>query len=122
MAKKETVLSERQGAGQEIYVDDMEKSADAKAKEIFPWVKEGIIVDAGAGGGPLTERLSVKFPRSKIIALDVSSDMISRLKKRFEGRENIEVIEGDIDSFHYHEPISTFINASVFHEDFSFNG
>lgn len=115
------ILEERRGDGQEIYVKSMELSADAKAKEIFPWVKPGIIVDAGAGAGPMTELLSLQFPDSKIIALDVSSDMINRLKKRFAGRKNIEVVQGDIDSFHYGEPITTFINASVFHEDFSFH-
>ncbi|QQG42144.1 MAG: methyltransferase domain-containing protein [Candidatus Woesebacteria bacterium] len=116
------VLAERDGQGQEIYVQSMEKSVEAKAKEIFPWVKPGVIVDAGAGAGPLTDLLSKSFPGSTIVALDMSSDMIDRLNRRFEGRKNVEVVHGDIDSFRYREPVSTFINVSVFHEDFSFNG
>ncbi len=123
MAEKPSgVLAEREGSGQEIYISSMEKSVDAKAKEIFPYVREGVIVDAGAGSGPLTERLSTRFPDSKIIALDLSLDMVDRLTERFRNRSNVEVVHGDIDSFNYKEPVDTFINVSVFHEDFSFNG
>lgn len=116
------VISERSGEGQEIYVESMEKSAEAKFKEVEPWVKEGVIVDVGAGAGPITERLSTRFPGSKIVALDISADMVGRLKRRFDGRKNVEIIYGDIDHFRHNEPISTFVNISVFHEDFSFNG
>lgn len=120
MAEKSTdIIAERHGEGQEIYVDSMELSADSKAKEIFPWVEPGIIVDAGAGAGPLTQRLNKKFDGSRIIAVDNSQDMVGRLKHRFEGNKDIEVILADVRDFDYPEPVNTMIFSSNLHEVFS---
>lgn len=116
------VLEERQGSGQEIYVRSMEKSVDAKAKEIFPWVKPGIIADMGTGAGPLAERLGIKFPESKIVAVDISEDMVKRLNQRFAGSKNVEVVRADVKDFSYPEPLDTMIFASNLHEVFSFSG
>jgi SAM-dependent methyltransferase len=114
-------LEDRTSKGEEIYIESMEKSADDKEK-IFPYVKEGIIVDMGAGAGPVTERLAVKFPDSKIVAADISPDMIDRLEKRFSGRANVEVVRADARNFEHPEPVDTIIHISNLHEVFSANG
>lgn len=116
------VLEERQGSGQEIYVKSMELSADAKAAEIFPWVKPGTIVDMGCGAGPLTMRLNKQFSESKILGVDLSEDMVKRLEVRFAGNEKVEIIGADVKDFRYKEPLDTIIFASNLHEIFSFGG
>lgn len=110
----------RTAKGQEIYVSGMEKSAADKMR-VFPFVRENIIVDMGAGAGAVTELLHKKFLKSKIIAVDNSTGMISRLKKRFKGNPNIEIIKADAKTFSYPQEIDTILFISVFHEIFSFN-
>lgn len=110
---------DRSQKGQEIYVESMEKSALDKTR-ILPFVKQGIIIDMGAGAGPITYLLSNNFPNSKIIAVDNSDDMINRLKKRFLDT-NIEIVQSDARDFKYSEPIDTIILISTVHEIFSFN-
>lgn len=109
---------ERSKKGQEIYVFSMEKSSPDK-KRIFVYVKEGIIADMGAGAGAITEELNKSFPRSKILAVDLSPDMIGRLETRFSANKNIEVIKADIANFNYPEKLDTIIFISALHEVFS---
>jgi len=111
--------SERTPQGHEIYVGSMEKSADAKFEEILPWVKEGVIIDWGAGAGPMTDRLSRRFPGSKVIAVDNSHEMIEHMKRRFFGRENVEVIYADVTEFIPPYKIDTSLHISNLHEGFS---
>jgi SAM-dependent methyltransferase len=113
-------LEDRSQKGEEIYVESMEKSADDKEK-IFPYVKEGIIVDMGAGAGPVTERLLARFPGSKIVAADISFGMIKRLEKRFSGNLDVEIIRADARNFEYPKPVDTIIHISNIHEIFSAN-
>lgn len=111
---------ERTTKGQELYVFGMEKSAADKMR-VFPFVRENIIVDMGAGAGAVTELLCKKFPKSKIIAVDNSPNMISRLKKRFKGNPNVEIIKSNAKTFSYPQEVDTILFISVFHEIFSFN-
>jgi len=115
------VPGERSAQGKEIYIESMELSAPDKEK-VFPYVKDGIIVDAGAGAGPVTERLIKKFPGSRIIAVDVSQDMVGKLTDRFSDEKNVEVIKADIVDFKYPEKVDTMIFISTLHEVFSSNG
>lgn len=115
-------LQEREGFGQEIYVNSMELSGPKKLEEIMPWIKEGVILDLCAGAGPITDLLAGEFPESKVVAVDLSSDMVRRMKIRFEGRPNIEVLEGDVTTFSYENPFDTAIFISGLHEVFSFGG
>jgi ubiquinone/menaquinone biosynthesis C-methylase UbiE len=111
---------ERTTKGQELYVSAMEKSAEDKMR-VFPFVRKKIIVDMGAGSGPITALLLQKFPQSKIVAVDNSSDMVSRLKKRFKDNSQVEVIKANAQTFSYSQPIDTILFISVMHEIFSFN-
>jgi len=106
--------------GQQLYVAAMEKSALDKMR-LFPFVREKMIVDMGAGAGALTALLQQKFPQSKIIAVDNSPDMITRLKKRFQGNPQVEVIKSNAETFSYSQAIDTILFVSVIHEIFSFN-
>jgi len=52
------------------------------------------ILDAGAGTGRLAVELA-KFPGAKVTALDVSAEMLDRLKKK---NQNIECVVGDAEN------------------------
>src|SRR3990167_3914335 len=97
MAEKvEGLPGERNSEGKNIYVESMEKSVESKFNEIAPWVKPGVIIDAAAGAGPLEIPLGEKFTDSKIIAVDIAPDMVDRLKNRFKGKPNIEVVRANV--------------------------
>lgn len=115
-------LEERTGVGQEKYVGSMEKSAETKADEIDPWISsDGDILDYGAGAGPLTDILSQRHPDKKFVAIDLSDDMVGRMKERFKDRENVSVVKADIRDYIHEKPFGTVMAPSVFHELFSFN-
>jgi len=109
----------RNNQGQNFYVSSMEKSAKDKAR-LFPFVRGKLIVDMGAGAGPLSELLSIHFPESKIIAVDCEQDMIVRLKKRFKENPRIKVVKSNVQTFSCPEKVDTVIFTSVLHEVFSF--
>ncbi len=111
---------ERSLEGQEIYVSSMEKSAQEKLR-VFPYVKSGIIVDMGAGAGPVTELLTHKFGDSKILAVDIAPTMVRRLKERFQGNPKVEVIEAKAEGFSYPTEVDSVLFVSTLHEVFSFN-
>jgi len=112
-------ISERGREGQKFYISSMEKSAIDKTR-VFPFVREGIIADMGAGAGPITELLSKQFPQSKILAVDNADDMVTRLRARFKNATNVEVIAGDVQTLSYSQKINTILFISVLHEIFSF--
>jgi 16S rRNA (adenine1518-N6/adenine1519-N6)-dimethyltransferase len=51
------------------------------------------VVEVGAGTGMLTERLALRAKR--LVAVEVDPALVSRLQERFEGRENVSVVEAD---------------------------
>ena len=52
------------------------------------------ILDLGAGTGIELEQIFNKFPNSKITCIDISEQMLSRLKKKFNDK-NIKVVKAD---------------------------
>ena len=111
---------DRTARGQEIYIESMEKSAMDKLR-IFSFIKEGIIVDMGAGAGAISALLLRHFPESKTVSVDNSPDMIRRLKKRFDNNSQVEIIKDGLTSFRYKSKVDTILFISVLHELFSFN-
>jgi len=115
-------LGERQTFGQKIYVDSMEKSGPAKVDEISPFVKPGRILDICAGAGAVTAGLTARFPASEFVPIDFSGNMVERLKKRFSGTKNIDVVQADAVDFAYDKSFDTAIFVSALHEVYSGNG
>ena len=87
--------------------DNAADSYDSKRKEIIPHMdvyyqtaveltkdyENPKILDLGAGTGILTEMLYDLHPDSRITLLDMSANMLSRAKNKFEGIDNFEYIE-----------------------------
>lgn len=111
---------DRTRKGHEIYVFSMEQSAQDKTR-VFPFVREGTIIDIGAGAGPVTQLLCQRFPGSNIVAVDNSSEMLGLLQKRFESNLNVKVVRGDAQTFKYSQKVDTILFISTLHEVFSFN-
>jgi len=105
--------------GYAVYAAGMEASAVDKAK-LLRFVRSGVIADLGCGTGTVLELLRRKSPRSRLIGVDSSPEMIRRCRKRFRGVEfRREDITGPL-----FEPgsIDTIVLCSIMHEVFSYKG
>ena len=115
-------LPRRTKKGTEVYLQGCERSAPEKAK-ILPFVKEGVIVEMGCGGGTVLELLSKAFPNSRIEGFDISPEFVRRAKRRKYSNENVEVFVGDATKMlKKPESCDTVIFCSVLHEIYSYLG
>jgi len=63
----------------------------------IPWDKARVLVELGAGTGPITKVLAAKaHPDCKVIVLERDADFARLLRERFADRPNFDVIEGDV--------------------------
>jgi SAM-dependent methyltransferase len=99
----------------------MAKSGPDKAR-IIPYVKPGLIIDAGAGGGIVTELLRRAYLDSTVRALDLSDDMIKRLTEKFKDDPKVIPVKHDIINYDPGEPVDTYVHTSNLHEVGSFAG
>jgi phosphatidylethanolamine/phosphatidyl-N-methylethanolamine N-methyltransferase len=63
----------------------------------IPWDRARVIVELGAGTGPITRVLAERaHPECRVIVLERDPDFIRLLHDRFAGQTNVEVVEGDV--------------------------
>ncbi|MDZ5762646.1 Malonyl-acyl carrier protein O-methyltransferase BioC [Candidatus Cyrtobacter comes] len=55
------------------------------------------ILDIGSGTGALVKLMLKKFPKSYVVANDISALMLQEIEKRFSGSKRLEVLLGDMD-------------------------
>jgi phosphatidylethanolamine/phosphatidyl-N-methylethanolamine N-methyltransferase len=61
------------------------------------WAKAKILVELGAGTGPITRVLAEKAaPGCKVIVLERDPDFCRLLRERFDDRPDFQIIEGDV--------------------------
>src|SRR5437660_12719868 len=61
------------------------------------WDKAKVLVELGAGTGPITRVLAEKArPETRLIALERDPDFARLLRERFAGRANLEIVEADV--------------------------
>jgi ubiquinone/menaquinone biosynthesis C-methylase UbiE len=107
--------------GLSTYVKGMDKSIGEKEK-LLPYVKEGIILEIGCGAGAVTELLAKNFPKSTIIGIDNSEQMIAVANKREYSNPKVHLFQGDVLNQKFKEgTIDTVVMSSVFHEIYSYN-
>jgi phospholipid N-methyltransferase len=60
------------------------------------WATAKVIVELGAGTGPITEVIvNNARPDCRIITIELDHDLAEVLKRKFADKKNVEVIEGD---------------------------
>jgi ornithine lipid N-methyltransferase len=70
--------------------------AKATIKQV-DWNKAKVIVELGAGTGPITEQVIRRLqPHTTFIAIERDADFAKILQRRFSGRANVEIVEGDV--------------------------
>ena len=113
------MLPHRGRRGTQTYASGMEASAPDKAR-LLRFVRQGVIAEMGCGAGTLLELLRRKYPKSHLIGLDFSHEMVDWCRKRF---PRMEIRRHDITREIFDEgSIDTILACSIFHEVFSYNG
>ena len=113
------MLPVRGARGYGVYAAGMEASAGDKAR-LLAFVRPGVIADLGCGTGTVLELLRRKSPKSRLIGVDASPEMIRRCRRRFPG---LDLRRKDITEPLF-EPgsIDTIVLCSILHEVFSYKG
>lgn len=113
------LLPARGAPGYTVYAAGMEASAADKAK-LLRFVRPGAIADLGCGTGTVLELLRRRSPRSRLVGVDCSPEMIRRCRRRFPGAL---LLRKDITEPLF-EPgsIDTIVLCSILHEVFSYKG
>jgi phospholipid N-methyltransferase len=61
------------------------------------WDRARVIVELGAGTGPITRVLADKAaPGCRVVVLERDPDFCRLLRERFQGRSDFEIVEGDV--------------------------
>jgi len=61
------------------------------------WQQARVIVELGAGTGPITRVLAANaLPGCRVVVLERDPDFCRLLRERFEGRHDLDVVEGDV--------------------------
>ncbi|MDR3618109.1 MAG: methyltransferase domain-containing protein [Paludisphaera borealis] len=61
------------------------------------WSRPGVVVELGAGTGPITRELAVRAgEQTRLLVVERDPDFAKILRERYSGRPNLEVIEGDV--------------------------
>jgi len=88
-------LAPKYDAGNVLHSFGTKWMYDRKAMENIPFPPQPIILDLCTGSGDIAIYLAEKYPDSKVVALDVSKEMIKRAQKKATHLKNIEFVEGD---------------------------
>ncbi len=113
------MLPHRGSRGFRVYAEGMEASAGEKAR-LLPFVKPGVIVDLGCGVGTVLVLLRKEYPKSRLVGVDLSPEMIERCRERV---PDAELRRHDVRLRLFDDgSIDTFVLCSVLHEVYSYNG
>ncbi|MBI4991710.1 MAG: methyltransferase domain-containing protein [Candidatus Harrisonbacteria bacterium] len=106
-----------------IYSSLMDAAIEQKIKDVIPWVKPGIIVDAGFGTGLLLFRLWERFRDSKLIGIDLSSHFFEKSQRQFHNIPNVTLLKKNIIQQNLpNNSVDTKIFSTILHEVYSYNG
>jgi phospholipid N-methyltransferase len=61
------------------------------------WAKAKVIVELGAGTGPITEQIIRRLqPHTTFISIERDADFAKILQRRFAGHANVHIVQGDV--------------------------
>ncbi len=73
------------------------------------------IIDLGCGTGTISKRISEKFPNSKIMCLDISSNMIQIAKHKLSDHKDTEFLLGDFSKIDIIDKYDVVISSLALH-------
>lgn len=74
------------------------------------------VLDAGCGSGRVTEELLARLPHGRVIALDLSPDMLAEARARLGPDPRVEFVEADLmKPLPIARPVDAILSTTVFH-------
>ena len=73
------------------------------------------IIDLGCGTGTVAKRISEKFPNSKIVCLDIASNMIDIAKNKLSEHKDVEIITGDFSNIDFDDKFDVIVSSLALH-------
>jgi trans-aconitate 2-methyltransferase len=74
------------------------------------------VLDAGCGSGRVTEELLARLPHGRVIALDLSPDMLAEARARLGSDPRVELVEADLTKpLPMARPVDAILSTTVFH-------
>jgi len=73
------------------------------------------IIDLGCGTGTIARKISDRFPNSKIVCVDIASNMIEIAKHKMSGHKYSEFIVGDFAQIDFKESFDVVISSLALH-------
>jgi trans-aconitate 2-methyltransferase len=74
------------------------------------------VLDAGCGSGRVTEELLARLPHGRVIALDLSPDMLAEARARLGSDPRVELVEADLTKpLPIARPVDAILSTTVFH-------
>jgi len=106
-----------------VYSAQMDAALYNKISDIAPWVKEGVVVDAGFGTGELARYIALQHPASQIIGIDCSEHFLTNAMRHLANIANVRLVQGNIIDKHLAtDSVDTIIFSTVLHEVYSYTG
>lgn len=75
------------------------------------------VLDAGCGAGRVTADLLERLPRGRVIALDISANMLAEARERLTPRfgDQVTFVQADLQDFDLPEPVDAIFSTAAFH-------
>ncbi|CAN5685397.1 class I SAM-dependent methyltransferase [soil metagenome] len=75
------------------------------------------VLDAGCGAGRVTADLLERLPNGRVIALDISANMLTEARQQLQPRfgDRVTFIQADLQDFTLDEPVDAIFSTAAFH-------
>jgi len=73
------------------------------------------VIDLGCGTGTIAKAISDKFPNSKIVCLDIASNMIDIAKLKLSAHNNSDFITGDFSHIDFKDKFDVVVSSLALH-------
>jgi tRNA (cmo5U34)-methyltransferase len=73
------------------------------------------VIDLGCGTGTIAKRISEKYPDSKIVCLDIASNMIDIAKHKLSEHKDTEFITGDFSKIDFDDKYDVVVSSLALH-------
>jgi len=97
-------------------LSDPQFSWGMKLLATLPVRGDETVLDAGCGSGRLTEELLKRLPNGRVVALDLSGNMLEAARERLEwAGERVLFQRGDLSNFRLPAPVDGIFSNAAFH-------
>jgi trans-aconitate 2-methyltransferase len=97
-------------------LSDPQFSWGMKVLATLPLRGDETVLDAGCGSGRLTEELLKRLPNGRVVALDLSSNMLQTAQERLRWAANrVQFLHADLSTFRLTESVDGVFSNAAFH-------